>query len=84
MHIIFRQFLTELWPLIDLRILFMLNILWINWWISFKFCICIDIESSKFGWLNNIFRSFSTELWPFIDVEISFMLNFFGSIDGFL
>ena len=30
MHIIFGQFLTELWPLIDVRILFMLSILWIN------------------------------------------------------
>ena len=26
MHIIFGQFLIELWPLIDIRILFMLNI----------------------------------------------------------
>ena len=38
------QFLTELWPLIDVRILFMLNVLWINLWISIKFCICIDID----------------------------------------
>ena len=44
MHIIFGQFLTELWPLIDVRILFMLSILWINLWISIKFCICIDID----------------------------------------
>ena len=43
MHIIFGQFLTELWPLID-RILFMLDILWINLWILIKFCICIDID----------------------------------------
>ena len=26
MHVVFGQFLTELWPLIDVRILFMLNI----------------------------------------------------------
>ena len=32
-HIIFPNFSTELWPLIDLRILFMFNILWNNWWI---------------------------------------------------
>ena len=44
MHIIFGQFLTELWPLIDVRILFMLNILWINLWISTKCCIFIDID----------------------------------------
>ena len=35
--------LTALWPLIDVRILFMLNI-WINLWISIKYCICIDID----------------------------------------
>ena len=44
MHVIFGQFLTELWPLIDVRILFMFNILWIDLWISIKFCICIDID----------------------------------------
>ena len=30
MHIIFGQFLIELWPLVEFRILFMLNILWMN------------------------------------------------------
>ena len=43
MHVIFGWILTELWLLIDFRILFMLNILWINLWISIKFCVCIDI-----------------------------------------
>ena len=42
MHVIFGQFLTELWLLIDVRILFMLNILWSNLWSSIKFCLCID------------------------------------------
>ena len=42
MHVIFRQFLSELWPLIDVRFFFMLNILWINMWILIRFCICID------------------------------------------
>ena len=32
-HIFFLNFSTELWPLIDFRIMFMLNILWNNWWI---------------------------------------------------
>ena len=32
-HIIFLNFSIELWPLIDFRIMFMLNILWNNWWI---------------------------------------------------
>ena len=44
MHIIFGQFLTELRPLIYVRILFMLNIFWISLWISIKFCIYIDIN----------------------------------------
>ena len=44
MHIVFGPSLTELWPLIDVRILFMLNILRINLCIAIKFCICIDIE----------------------------------------
>ena len=44
MLVIFREFSTELWPLINVRILFMLNILWISLWISIKFCICIDID----------------------------------------
>ena len=43
--IIFGQFLTESWPLIDVRILFVLIILWINMWISIKFCISIDIDT---------------------------------------
>ena len=30
MHIAFGQFLTELWPLVYVRIVFMLNILWID------------------------------------------------------
>ena len=36
MHVMFLSILTELWPLIDVRILFLLNILWINLWISIK------------------------------------------------
>ena len=32
-HVIFPNFSTELWPLIDFRIMFMLNILCNNWWI---------------------------------------------------
>ena len=43
-HISFGGFLRELWPLIDVRILFMLNILGINLWILIRFCIRIDID----------------------------------------
>ena len=41
---IFRSFSTELWPLIDVEMSFMLNILWTNRWILIKFCRCIDID----------------------------------------
>ena len=44
MHIIFGQFLTELWPLTDVRSLFMLSVLWIQLLNLIKFCICIDID----------------------------------------
>ena len=57
MHIIFGQFLTELWPLIDIRILFMLNILWINLWIWIKFCVCIYIDK-MYIWMVEQYFSF--------------------------
>ena len=40
----FRQFNTELWPLNDVRILFLLNILSMNKWILTRFDICIDTD----------------------------------------
>ena len=46
MHITFGRFVTELWPLTNVRILLMLNILWINLWISIKFCVCVDIDKT--------------------------------------
>ena len=41
----FSQFITELWPLNDVRILFPLNILKMKEWILNKFSICIDIDN---------------------------------------
>ena len=41
---IFRSFSTALWPLIYVKISFMLNSLWTNWWILIKFCKCIDTD----------------------------------------
>ena len=52
-HIIFPNFSTELWPQIDFRIMFMLNILWNNWWIwsnlvdTLIFCLCQDMRNNK-------------------------------------
>ena len=58
MHIIFGQFLTVLWSLIDFRILFMLNILWIKLWISIKFCVCIDIDKMQIWMIEQYFPFF--------------------------
>ena len=41
LHINFRQFFTELWPLIKVTISFPLNILRTSHWILTKFCLCI-------------------------------------------
>ena len=45
----FRKFITELWPVIDVRISFLLNILTTNRWNLTKICICIDINKIKVG-----------------------------------
>ena len=40
----FCQFVTELRPLNDVRILFSINILRMNEWILTKFYLCLDID----------------------------------------
>ena len=55
MHNIFGQFLTMLWPLINVRIFFMINILWINLWISIKFCICIVTDKMQIWMIEQYF-----------------------------
>ena len=71
----FRSLTTELWPLINVRIRFALNIWWMNLWISIRFCICIDIV--KF-WDHKTFSLFFDELWPLIDVTILFLFSILG------
>ena len=39
-----HKFITELWPLIDVSILFPINILRTNWWNLTKLCIWFIIE----------------------------------------
>ena len=52
-HIIFPNFSTQLWPLIDFRITFMFNILWNIWWIwsnlvvTLIFFLCQNICNNK-------------------------------------
>ena len=71
----FGKFATELLPLIDVRIEFMLNILKTNRPIKTKFCINIIIDKIYFGIVNLVFRKLARELRPLIDVKIWFLLN---------
>ena len=49
----FGQFATESWPLIDVRIEFLLNILKTNRLIKTKFCIHITIDNIYIGIVNS-------------------------------
>ena len=73
----FGKFATELRPLIDVRIKFLLNIWKTNRPIKTKFCIHIIIDKINIRIVNLIFvfRKFATELRPLIDVRIWFLLN---------
>ena len=44
LHVIFRTFVSELWPSIYAKILFPLNITRTNWLIFTKFYICLNID----------------------------------------
>ena len=68
----FGKFATELRPLIDVRIEFLLNILKTNRPIKTKFCIHIIIVKIYFG---IVFPKLARELRPLIDVKIWFLLN---------
>ena len=69
----FGKFETELLPLINVRIAFLLNILKTNRPIKTKFCTDIIIDKIYFGIVN--FCKFARELRPLIDVKIWFLLN---------
>ena len=71
----FGKFATELWPLIDVRIEFLLNILKTNRPIKTKFYIHTIIDKTYVGNVNYCFSKFATELRPLIDVRIWFLLN---------
>ena len=55
MSLNFGKFATELWPLIDVRIWFLLNILKTNSLIKTKFCIHIIIDKIYVGIVNHCF-----------------------------
>ena len=69
------KFATELLPLFDVRIGFLLNVLKTNRPIKTKFCMHIIIDKIYFGIVNLFFRKLATELRPLIDVRIWFLLN---------
>ena len=71
----FGKFETELLPLINVRIEFLLNILKMNRPIKTKFCIHIIIDKIYFGIVNCFFRKLARELRTLIDVKIWFFLN---------
>ena len=72
----FGKFATELRPLIDVRIKFLLNILKTNRQIKTKFCIHIIIDKIYVVICKSLFFcNFATELQPLIDVRIWFLLN---------
>ena len=45
----FREYTTQSWPLIIVKISFPLYILRTNWWNRTKFCIYIDVDQIKVG-----------------------------------
>ena len=72
----FGKFATELRPLIDVRIEFLLNILKTDRPIKTKFCIVhIIIDKTYVCYVNHCFSQIATELLPLIDVRIWFLLN---------
>ena len=72
----FGKFETELLPLINVRIEFLLNILKTNRPIKTKFCIHIIIDKIYVGIVNLCFSANLQELLSLIDVKIWFLLNF--------
>ena len=74
---IFRKFVTELWPLINVRISFRSISLKQLDMISSNFVYLLILTRSRLGLLPVIFRKFVIELLPLIDVRILFPLNIF-------
>ena len=66
---------TELWPLIDVRNWFLLNILRMDWQNFIKFCIHFIIEKIYVAMVKHHFCKFATELQPLIDIRNWFLLN---------
>ena len=74
LHIIFRTFVLELWPLTNIRFFWKICFRSIYWgWIdriSPNFVCALILTISRLGLLPVIFRQFLAELWPLIYVKI--------------
>ena len=66
----FGKFATELLPLIDVRIKFLLNILKMNRPIKTKFCIHIIVDKIYFGIVNHCF--WQESYGPFLKSKFGF------------
>ena len=75
LHIIFRTFVPEFWPLIYTIISFPLYILRTNLQHFIKFYTCIYIDKFYIGTVAIIFLTFVPVLWPLIYAEIAFLFN---------
>ena len=60
---------TELYPLIDVRNWFLLNIMRIDGWNLIKFCIHFIIDKIYVAIVKRPFSKFATELQPLIDIK---------------
>ena len=67
--------IQQFWPLVNVEVLFPLNIFWTNQWNFVLFCICIDINQIHVGFLCVKFCIFPIELWSLIIVKILFPPN---------
>ena len=76
--VIFSKFVTELWPLVSIKISLLLNIFQITYdKISQNFIHIFIWTKSRLGLLPVIFGLFVMELWPLNNVRISFPFNIF-------
>ena len=77
----FRKFVIELWPLIDVRLLFPLYILRKMDRVIPNFVYALILTRSRLGLLAGIFHKFVKELWPLIDFRFCFCSISLGWMD---
>ena len=73
----FRRISTELWPLIDVRHWFSLDLSFL-YRFSSNLVKELILGRSVLGSQMGKFQQISTELWPLIDIRNKFLLSIFG------